>query len=51
MKKFAGDMLDFIYESPTPYNAVSNTINILKENGFKELKSEDSWKIEKGGKY
>ena len=51
MKKFAGDMLDFIYESPTPYNAVSNTINILKQNGFKELKSENRWEIEKGGKY
>lgn len=50
-RDFALDLVDFIYESPTSFHAVFEMEKILKENGFKELRESDSWKLELEGKY
>ncbi len=47
----ATELIDFIYNSPSPYHVVSNISNTLLTNGFEELKITDKWKIEKGKKY
>lgn len=49
--KFAQNLIDFIYESPTAFHAVESVKKILTGNGFNELKEENRWKLEKGGKY
>ncbi|QGU96136.1 M18 family aminopeptidase [Clostridium bovifaecis] len=49
--EFAQELIDFIYESPTAFHAVENVKNTLKESGFKELREEERWKLEKGKKY
>ena len=49
--KHAQDLIDFIYDSPSPYHVVNNAKIILQEKGFSELKLVDRWTIEKGGKY
>lgn len=51
MKNFAKKMLDFIYESPTQFNAVSTSEEILLKNGFEKLDPKATWKLEKGKKY
>lgn len=49
--KIINDLIEFIDESPVNYFAVKNSINILERNNFKELKENEKWKLEKGGKY
>jgi len=49
--KHAQDLIDFIYDSPSPYHVVSNTKNILAKNNFSELQLTEKWEIKKGGKY
>lgn len=51
MKKFAENMLDFIYESPTQFNAVAVSAEILEKNGFEKLNPKEIWKLEVGKKY
>lgn len=51
MKKFAENMLDFIYESPTQFNAVAVSTEILEKNGFEKLNPKENWKLEVGKKY
>lgn len=51
MKKFASDMLDYIYKSPTRYNATENAAEILEANGYRKLELNSIWNLEKGGKY
>ncbi len=48
---FANDLIDFIDKSPNQYYCVQNSAKLLKENGFKELKEQDSWKLNKGDKF
>lgn len=48
---FAKELIDFIYESPTAFHAVNSVKNILFDCGFNELKEEEKWKLQKGGKY
>jgi aspartyl aminopeptidase len=50
-KEFAKELIDFIYESPTAFHAVESAKSILDRQGFVELKEEDGWRLEKGGKY
>lgn len=50
-RDFALDLVDFIYESPTSFHAVFEMEKVLKENGFKELRETDSWKLQIDGKY
>lgn len=48
---FARDLIDFLYESPTAFHAVKSVKERLNKAGFMEVKEEDKWKLEKGGKY
>lgn len=49
--KYAQNLIDFIYDSPSPYHVVKNAKKILIEKGFSELKLTDKWKISKDEKY
>ncbi|SMO74624.1 aspartyl aminopeptidase [Saccharicrinis carchari] len=48
---FAQELIDFIYQSPSPYQVVSNIKSALLKNGFEELSLTETWKIAKGKKY
>ena len=50
-KQIALDLLDFINESPTNYHAVLSVKKRLLADGFKQLFSGNTWRIEMGGKY
>ena len=49
--EFAQELIDFIYDSPTAFHAVESVEEILKHKGFIEVKEEEKWNLEKGGKY
>jgi len=49
--EFAQKLIDFVYDSPTAFHAVSAVKNILTSCGFTEVKEEEKWNLEKGGKY
>ena len=51
IKEFARDLLEYIYESPTSFHAVKTSKKLLDNNGFKEIKLNERWKLEVGGKY
>ena len=36
-KELARELIDFLYDSPTAFHAVSNIKNILKKEGFIEI--------------
>lgn len=48
---FAKELIEFIYRSPTAFHAVDSVSKILRGSGFVELKEEEKWRLEKGGKY
>jgi len=50
-KQFAENLIDYIYDSPTAFNAVETSKDLLLKNGFNELKMNDKWKLKVGGKY
>jgi aspartyl aminopeptidase len=45
------DLLDFLRHSPTPYHAVAAAVRRLRDAGFQELGSEDSWRDTAPGRY
>lgn len=47
----AQELIDFIYESPSPYQVVTNIKTELLKNGYQELSLTETWKVEKGKKY
>lgn len=49
--KYAQQLIDFLYDSPTAFHAVANVKSTLEDNGFVEVKEADKWSLEKGGKY
>jgi aspartyl aminopeptidase len=49
--KLAQELIDFIYASPSAFHAVENVKNQLNTNGFNELKNEDRWQLQNGGRY
>ncbi|SFB18017.1 M18 family aminopeptidase [Clostridium frigidicarnis] len=49
--KFAEELIDFLYESPTAFHAVESIKKVLDENDFEELKEENRWNIKHEGKY
>lgn len=49
--KLSKELIDFLYDSPTAFHAVKNVKDILREKGFKELREEDSWALDKEFKY
>lgn len=51
MKQHAQDLIDFIYESPSPYHVVKNAKAKLDKVGFTALDLRDKWDLAKGGKY
>lgn len=49
--KFAQELVDFIYESPSPFHVVENISIALDQAGFQYLDLKDCWTIKKGGRY
>lgn len=49
--KTSKDMLHFIEESPSCFHAAANLAKLLGEADFKELKEQEAFAIENGGKY
>jgi aspartyl aminopeptidase len=49
--KFAQDLIDFLYDSPTAFHAVENVKKVLENAGFEEVKEEERWNLKKSGKY
>lgn len=49
-KNIARELIDFLYEGPTAYNAVKSISKWLINEGFTELKSEDKWSLKEGDK-
>jgi len=47
----AQNLIDFIYNSPSPYHVVNNLKKQLIENGFSELNLTEKWNLKKEGKY
>lgn len=45
------DLIHFIAKSPSPFHAVRGIKAALLYAGFTEIREEDPWQIEKGGKY
>ena len=51
MKKIEKGLMNFIDKTPNAYYCVENAKKVLEENGFKELKENESWeKVSNGGK-
>lgn len=48
---FTSNLLSFLDLSPTAFQAAVNVADVLNKNGFRELKENESWQLEKGGKY
>ena len=44
-------MLDFIYDSPSAFNAIENFCDKLDENGYQRISEKDHFELKKGGKY
>ena len=47
----AEQLIDLLGECTCQFTAVKKSIEILRENGFKELKLDAAWNINKGSKY
>ena len=50
-KLLAQNLIDFLYENPTPYHVVEGGIELLQGKGFSELVMGDQWNVKPGGKY
>ena len=44
-------LVNYLNKSLTPYHAHDNAVKYLEKNGFKELKENQQFKVEVGGKY
>lgn len=49
--EYARQMIDFIYQSPTPFHAVNNIKKELIYEGFTELGEDEKWELQKSGRY
>lgn len=49
--KFSKSLLEHLETSTSPYHVIKNNAEILKYNGFKELKENEIWKLEHGKSY
>lgn len=47
----AQQLIDFIYDSPSPFHVVENASMMLEEAGHEKLELTDKWELKKGGKY
>lgn len=50
-EKFAKDLIHFIDRSPSSFHATKNVEERLVNSGFKKIKLQDKWELEKEGKY
>lgn len=50
-RELALDLIDFIDKSKTQFHAVAAIKELLDNNGFKEVKMTEKWKLEAGGRY
>lgn len=50
-RETAEELLAFIQKSPTCFHAVAAMKEMLEAEGYGELREEDRWNLEKGGKY
>ena len=50
-QKFSEGLLQYLNNSPTAYHAVDNAAELLRENGFQELKETAEWSLKQGGRY
>ena len=50
-QKHAQNLIDFIYNCPSPYHVVDSIKQSLLKNGFSQLDLKNSWNIKKGGNY
>ena len=48
---FNDGLAKFLDKSPTPFHAVSEMSNLLRDAGFSELGESDDWSLVVGGKY
>jgi len=48
---FIDDLLEFLKQSPTPFHAVDQIDDVLKEAGFIRLYESDRWDLKLGGSY
>ena len=50
-ESFNHELLRFLGASPTPFHAVRALAVMLEEGGFRELREQDAWTCEAGGRY
>ena len=50
-KQQVKDLLDFIDNSPSPYQAVKTMVDRLTKSGFELLDEKQKWKVKAGGRY
>lgn len=50
-EELALDLIDFLYKSPSAYQAVKTIKERLETEGFSEIKEEDTWNLKSEGKY
>lgn len=50
-KELANELLTFIQKSPSCFHAVNEMKELLKNNGYEELRECEEWKLQKGGRY
>jgi Aspartyl aminopeptidase len=49
--KATEDFIDFVHENPTTYHSVKAFGKMLGEKGYRELREDEPFKVEKGGRY
>lgn len=50
-KQYAQELIDFLYDNPTPFHVADGGRKMLVEAGFSELDLGEKWDIKPGGKY
>ena len=45
------ELLQFLQQSPTPFHAVCNMINMLEQAGFQRLDEVSTWELKKNGSF
>ncbi len=51
INEISGRLAERVKASVSPYHTTEYALNELKESGFKELRFDEEWKLEKGGRY
>ena len=50
-KSIATQLIDYIAQSPTPFHATQNLVDLFISNGFTHLDEADTWTIKKNDAY